>query len=156
MPNYESGELFSAGPVDEKQIPREILYRVQLDTLDTFAFKFSGLVCSLEHNELKNCFQNNQEINYDKDCLKISKDYGDCIYRRHYLAAATASNTRKCNLHYKLYEKCFKLMNLGAKEFNPANVMLTHENCKDLFYGYYLNCLKTGLRIHNGPFDSKM
>ena len=159
MPHYESTQLFSIGEnYDESKFPKEVSYQVQLDTLDDFTFKYSGLVCSLEHGELKKCFETNSKqdgIIYDKDCLKASKDYGDCIYKRHFLASALSSNTRHCHFYYSLYEKCSRLMNF-RQDFHPATVMVNHENCKALTYGDYLNCLKFSLRIHNGPFDSKV
>jgi len=167
MPLFES-TLFDRGEYEGKNgkplITEDVLYKIQLDTLDDWTFKFSGLVCSLEHAELKRCFS---EMGTGSpltrnNCIDSAKLYGDCIYRRHHYGSAAASNTAKCNSYFKYYNTCLSTNSiftnlLHSKEEidNQATQFNSQKFCQDFFYKDYLYCLKHSLRVHNGPFDSK-
>lgn len=186
MPQFES-KLFDRGEcVDVKNkplVPDEVSYKLQLDTLDDFVFKFSGLVCSLEHQELKRCFESiapsenvaSSERNDStpslprNTCIPEAKSYGDCLYRRHYFASSVASRSKRCRSYFHLYDKCVKTYSYLFSEsaanrdsadrtnsptFNPAKFINMQKECEDWFYENYLYCLKFSLKVHSGTFDS--
>jgi hypothetical protein len=95
-----------------------IMSRIQEAVLDNFTFKFASIVCSLEHNQLTHCFEQenarkvtaNDNVNNDV-CLKESKNYGDCVYKRfNNVVDVSCSQPKRCKTEYKLYENCLKLM----------------------------------------------
>ena len=61
-----------------KQIlTEEMMNKMYFQLLDNFAFKFSSLVCSLEYESLKKCFEKNET-----NCTDDAEFYGKCLYRR--------------------------------------------------------------------------
>ncbi|KAL9653441.1 hypothetical protein ABK040_002076 [Willaertia magna] len=162
MPHYESTLEFDKGrkgkTIEKQALPDEICYKIQRDTLDTFVFKHSGLVCSLEHQELKHCFSEGNDK--DPNCEKVAKLYGDCLYRRHHFASATVSLSSQCYKQFLAYSTCVKLskfFNHGSNKSltTPSEIISNQLLCEDLLYKDYLYCLKFALKVHNGPFDSE-
>jgi 3-methyladenine DNA glycosylase AlkD len=77
---YQERNNFIGKEIKKKEIiNKDLLEKINQQILDNFLFKFSSLVCSLEYEALKNCFENTTT----SSCINESKYYGSCLYRRY-------------------------------------------------------------------------
>jgi hypothetical protein len=76
---YQERNNFIGKEIKKEIINKDLLEKINQQILDNFLFKFSSLVCSLEYEALKNCFENTTT----SSCINESKYYGSCLYRRY-------------------------------------------------------------------------
>lgn len=119
-----------------------ILGRLQQAVMDNFVFKFSSVVCSLEYNQLVDCFQDDDRQALERSnesppakngaktdtasqrrCIAQSKQYGNCAYSRfNQVVGLLCVHKLKCKSAYDMYEGCLKLLSTpGSAESATAN-----------------------------------
>ena len=93
--------------LDEKT--RDVL-RKQM--LDNFVFRNGSIACSLEYEQLRQCFHRQRHAAPDapkvpdRHCNRQAKRYGNCLYRRFDSAANYAVCILPCRSDYILYKLC--------------------------------------------------
>ncbi len=119
-----------------------ILGRLQQAVMDNFVFKFSSVVCSLEYNQLVDCFQQDDQARErsqlrsnepakngaktdtagQRRCIAQSKQYGNCAYSRfNQVVGLLCVHKLKCKSAYDMYEGCLKLLSTpGSAESATA------------------------------------
>ncbi len=117
-----------------------ILGRLQQTVMDNFVFKFSSVVCSLEYNQLVDCFQDDRQAlgrsneplsakngaktdtAGQRRCTAQSKQYGNCAYSRfNQVVGLLCVHKLKCKSAYDMYEGCLKLLSTpGSAESATA------------------------------------